>query len=139
MRGIECVSKLKAKLPHLQVLMLTRFEQADLVFDSICAGASGYMLKNTPAPELIEAIEHIHAGGSSMTMQIARKVLNHMQQAGTHRAGLEGLAPREKEVLVLRSRGDSYKEISETLNIGMDAVRAHLHSIYRKIQTPKTP
>src|SRR5215469_18307799 len=74
MNGIECVRNLKARLPQLQVLMLTRYEQSDMIFDSIRAGASGYLLKHTPAEELIQAVEQVHSGGAPMTMQIARKV-----------------------------------------------------------------
>src|SRR5579863_64957 len=80
MNGIECVTRLKAKLPQLQVLMLTRYEQSDMIFDSIRAGASGYLLKHTPAEELVEAVEQVHSGGAPMTMQIARKVISHFQQ-----------------------------------------------------------
>src|SRR5581483_5608432 len=80
MNGIECVARLKSRLSKLQVLMLTTYEEADLIFDSLRNGASGYLLKNMPPGELIQAVEQVHAGGAPMSMQIARKVVNHFQQ-----------------------------------------------------------
>ncbi len=105
MSGIECVAKLKAQLPQLQVLMLTRYEQSDLIFDSIRAGASGYLLKHTSAEELIQAVEQVHAGGAPMTMQIARKVINHFRQIRRPVSEVEKLTPREQEVLSLLAKG----------------------------------
>src|SRR5579862_9789914 len=96
MDGIECVGKLKAALPTLQVLMLTRYEQSDLIFNSIRAGASGYLLKNTPPNDLIQAIEQVHAGGAPMTMQIARKVLDHFRHIPKPNSEVEKLTPREQ-------------------------------------------
>src|SRR5512142_1064250 len=80
MSGIECVGRLRERLPKIQVLMLTTYEETDLIFDSLRNGASGYLLKNMPPSELIQAIEQVHAGGAPMSMQIARKVVNHFQQ-----------------------------------------------------------
>jgi DNA-binding NarL/FixJ family response regulator len=80
MNGIECVAQLKQRAPKTQVLMLTTYEEGDLIFDSLRKGASGYLLKNMPPAELVQAIEQVHAGGAPMSMQIARKVVNHFQQ-----------------------------------------------------------
>lgn len=132
-RGVECVSKLKAQLPRLQIVMLTRFEQTDLVFQSICAGASGFLLKNTPSPDLIEAVERIHAGRSAMTMQLARKTLNYLRYTRSRNAGPETLSQLEDDILVRLSRGDSCKEIGAALNLSLNAVPMHLRSIYQKI------
>jgi DNA-binding NarL/FixJ family response regulator len=115
--GIECVSKLKAQLPRLQILMLTRFEQTELVFQSICAGASGFLLKNTPSPDLINAIESIHAGRSVMTMQLARRALDYMRRTDAPIAASEALSLLENDLLVRLSGGDSYEEISAALTI----------------------
>ncbi len=132
-RGIECVVELKAKLPRLRVLMLTRFEQTELVFDSICAGADGYLLKNTPGAEMVEAIEQIYACGSSMSMQIARKALQYLRSTDSSNHDPEKLTAREEEILTLLAKGDSSKDVSAALNTGTDTVLTHLHSIYGKI------
>ena len=133
MNGIECVAKLKAQLPLLQVLMLTRYEQSDVIFDSIRAGASGYLLKHIPAEELILAVEQVHSGGAPMTMQIARKVINHFQQITKASSDVEKLTPRELEVLTLLSKGYLYKEIASNLGISINTLRNHLRTIYDKL------
>jgi DNA-binding NarL/FixJ family response regulator len=133
MNGIECVAKLKAQLPLLQVLMLTRYEQSDVIFDSIRAGASGYLLKHIPAEELILAVEQVHSGGAPMTMQIARKVINHFQQITKASSDVEKLTPREQEVLTLLSKGYLYKEIASNLGISINTLRNHLRTIYDKL------
>lgn len=133
MNGIECVAKLKAQLPQLQVLMLTRYEQSDMIFDSIRAGASGYLLKRTPAAELVQAIEQVHAGGAPMTMQIARKVINYFQQIQKSTSEVEKLTPREKDVLALLAKGRAYKQIAGDLGISINTMRVHLRNIYEKL------
>jgi DNA-binding NarL/FixJ family response regulator len=133
MSGIECVAKLKTRLPKLQVLMLTRYEQSDLIFSSIRAGASGYLLKNTPPVELIQAVEQVHVGGAPMSMQIARKVIDHFRQIQQPASDVEKLTPREQEILELLSKGCYYKEISNQLGISMNTVRTHLQHIYEKL------
>jgi len=133
MSGIECVAKLKAQLPSLQILMLTTYAETDLIFNSLRAGASGYLLKNRPAQELISAIEEVHSGGAPMTMQIARKLVDHFHQAPQPASDLEKLTKREQEILALLSKGALYKEISDTLGIGVTTVRTHLKHIYEKL------
>jgi DNA-binding NarL/FixJ family response regulator len=133
MDGIECVSKLKTQMPDLQILMLTRYEQNDLVFNSIRAGASGYLLKNTPRAELIQAIESVHAGGAPMTMQVARKVIEHFRQIQQPSAEVEKLTPREQEVLALLAKGYLYKEIGDELGISINTLRNRLRAIYEKL------
>jgi DNA-binding NarL/FixJ family response regulator len=133
MSGIECVAKLKTQLPKLQVLMLTRYEQSDLIFNSIRAGASGYLLKNTPPAELIQAIEQVHSGGAPMSMQIARKVIDHFRQIQQPVSEVEQLTAREQEILQLLAKGYYYKEISESLGITYNTVRTHLQHIYEKL------
>src|SRR5881394_1863403 len=103
MSGIECVSRLKEQLPRLQVLMLTTYDESDLIFDSLRKGASGYLLKNMPPAELVQAVEQVHAGGAPMSMQIARKVVNHFQQIRKPSSEVEKLTRREQEILALRS------------------------------------
>ncbi len=133
MNGIECVAKLKQQLPKLQVLMLTTYEEGDLIFDSLRQGASGYLLKNMPPSELIQAIEQVHAGGAPMSMQIARKVVNHFQQIKKPQSPMEELTKREHEILALLAKGYLYKEIADQLGITLSTVRAHLHAVYEKL------
>jgi DNA-binding NarL/FixJ family response regulator len=133
MNGIECVAKLKGQLTKLSILMLTRYEQNELIFNSIRAGASGYLLKNTPRADLIQAVEQVHAGGAPMTMQIARKVLDHFRQIQQPSAGVDKLTPREHEVLALLAKGCLYKEISDALGISINTMRTHLKVIYEKL------
>jgi len=133
MSGIECVARLKEQLPRLQVLMLTTYEESDLIFDSLRKGASGYLLKNMPPAELIQAVEQVHAGGAPMSMQIARKVVNHFQQIKQPSSEMEKLTKREQEILALLAKGYLYKEIADFLGITLSTVRAHLHTVYEKL------
>jgi DNA-binding NarL/FixJ family response regulator len=133
MSGIECVGHVKNRLPKTQVLMLTTYEEADLIFDSLRNGASGYLLKNMPASELVQAVEQVHAGGAPMSMQIARKVVNHFQQIKQPASEVERLTKREQEILSLLAKGYLYKEIADQLGITLSTVRAHLHTIYEKL------
>lgn len=133
MNGIECVAKLKEVLPRTQVLMLTTYQETDLIFDSLRAGASGYLLKNMPPAELVEAIEQVHAGGSPMSMHIARKVVSHFQQIRKPASDVDQLTAREKEILALLAQGFLYKEIADQLGITLSTVRAHLHAVYEKL------
>lgn len=131
--GIECVERLKKLLPKLQVLMLTKYEESDLIFSSLRAGASGYLLKKMATVELISAIEQVYAGGAPMTMQIARKVVEHFSQIKSPAADLEKLTPREHEVLALLAKGYLYKEISDQLKISLHTFRTHQRAIYEKL------
>ena len=133
MSGIECVKRLKELLPKTQVLMLTTYEESDLIFDSLRNGASGYLLKNMPPAELIQAVEQVHAGGAPMSMQIARKVVNHFQRIKQLNADAEQLTKREHEILALLAKGFLYKEIADQLGITLSTVRAHLHTVYEKL------
>jgi len=133
MTGVECVGKLKEQLPKLQILMLTTYEESDLIFASLRAGASGYLLKNMLPAELIQAVEQVFAGGAPMSMQIARKVVNHFQQIQQPTNEVEKLTKRELEILTLLAKGYLYKEIGDYLGISLSTVRAHLHAIYEKL------
>jgi DNA-binding NarL/FixJ family response regulator len=133
MNGIECVAKLKERLPKIQVLMLTTYDESDLIFDSLRRGASGYLLKNMSTAELVQAIEQVHAGGAPMSMQIARKVVSHFQQIKVPRTEMEKLTKREHEILAALAKGFLYKEIADQLGISLSTVRAHLHTVYEKL------
>lgn len=133
MSGIECVVRMKLRRPAVQVLMLTMYEDSELIFESLRAGATGYLLKNQPASELIQAIEQVHAGGAPMSMRIARKVVAYFQQIHQPRSEMEQLTRREQEILALLARGYLYKEIADLLGISLSTVRTHLHTIYEKL------
>ncbi len=133
MSGIDCVAKLKAQLPELEVLMVTTYEEPDLIFNSLRAGAKGYVLKSAPPEELIQSIRQVHAGGAPMSMQIARKVVDYFAVRGSVVAQTEALSPREQEVLTLLAEGFLYKEISDKLDINVTTVRTHLRRIYEKL------
>ncbi len=133
MSGIECVARLKQKLPKVQVLMLTTYEDGDTIFDSLRAGANGYLLKNMPQAELVQAVEQVHSGGAPMSLQIARKVINHFHRDTRPASELETLTTRELEILRLLAKGYMYKEIADQLSISMSTVRTHVSAIYEKL------
>ena len=133
MNGIQCVSRLKERLPKTQVLMLTTYDEGDLIFDSLRAGANGYLLKNMPQEELVSAVEQVHAGGAPMSLQIARKVIDHFHRAPKSNSELEQLTTREIEILRLLAKGYLYKEIADQLGISMSTVRTHVSAVYEKL------
>lgn len=133
MSGIECVQKLKDKMPALQILMLTAYEESDLIFNSLRAGASGYLLKKTMSTELIPAIEQLRAGGAPMSIQIARKVVDHFHKIRQPASDVEKLTEREQEILALLANGSLYKEISDRLGIAHNTVKVHVQHIYEKL------
>ena len=131
--GIDCVSQLKRQCPEMQVLMLTTYEETELIFSSLRAGANGYLLKNMPADELVQAVVDVCAGGAPMSMQIARKVVAHFHKRRSGASELSQLTPRENEILQLLAKGRLYKEIASQLGISMSTVRTHIHSVYEKL------
>jgi DNA-binding NarL/FixJ family response regulator len=133
MSGIECVQKLRAELPQLHVLMLTMYEDSDLIFKSLTAGASGYLLKRTPPAKLLEAIEEVHRGASPMSGKIARVVVQYFHNLRSQSPESERLTSRENEILELLAKGYRYKEIADQLKISFDTVRSHLRNIYEKL------
>jgi DNA-binding NarL/FixJ family response regulator len=130
--GIQCVARLKKLLPDIQVLMLTTYDDGDLIFDSLRAGANGYLLKNVPWEEMVQAVQQVHAGGAPMSLQIARKVINHFHNAKPA-SELEQLTSRELEILRLLAKGHLYKEIADHLAISMSTVRTHICAVYEKL------
>lgn len=133
MNGIECVSRLKERLPQTQVLMLTTYDDGDLIFDSLRAGANGYLLKNMPREELVQALQQVQAGGAPMSLQIARKVINYFHQSGKPSQNLRQLTGRESEILKLLAKGYLYKEIADRLGVSMSTVRTHISAVYEKL------
>lgn len=133
MNGIECVRRLKEVLPQTQLIMLTVYENTENIFNALSAGATGYLLKQTPPAELLAAIRDVHKGGSPMTSQIARKVVASFKQPVQVCAETEKLTVRELEILDHLTKGFSYKEIAEALKVSYDTVHAHIRNIYEKL------
>lgn len=133
MSGIECVRRLKERLPPLQIIMLTIEEDSRRVFESLEAGASGYLVKHLPPAEILEAIQEVHRGGSPMSSQIARLVVQTFQSRGQSRRLEENLTPREEEILTWLTKGYRSKEIADALGIATQTVNVHLRNIYEKL------
>jgi DNA-binding NarL/FixJ family response regulator len=133
MSGIDCIKNVKEKCPGTQFMMFTVYENDDKVLQAMQAGATGYLLKRTKPEQILEGIKELNQGGSPMSSNIARKLLNIF----LHEKKLtkkEILSDRENEVLELLADGLLYKEIAERLYIGHGTVRQHLHNIYEKLQ-----
>ena len=133
MSGIDCVAKLKAQMPELRALMLTTYEDSHLIFNSLRAGASGYILKNRPRAELLEAIQQVHEGGAPMSMRIARKVVAFFNELPGPASESEHLSEREAQVLAALAKGLLYKEIGVQLGISENTVRTYVKRIYEKL------
>ena len=131
--GIDFIAWLKPLRPDIQFMILSVYDDADRVFKALKAGATGYILKNTSAEKLIEALMDIKKGGSPMSNEIARKVVNVFQQDITYVDVKEKLSAREKEVLQWLSKGFSYKQIAIKLFISIETVRTHIRNIYEKL------
>ena len=132
MNGVECVRQLKAALPEVQFLMLTVYEDSDSLFNSLKAGASGYLLKRTASARLLEAIRDVHAGGSPMTPQLARRVVQHFSRPELD-SKVARLTPGEREFLDQLAHGYAYKEIADRMHISIDTVRSYVRTVYEKL------
>jgi DNA-binding NarL/FixJ family response regulator len=133
MDGVECVRLLKASLPKVLVIMLTVHDDNDSLFNSILAGADGFLLKDTVPSRIVEAIEEVCQGGSPMTPQIARRIVQRFRKTGPEPSEMENLTPREREVLEQLALGNRYKEISDKLGISLDGIRFHIRGVYNKL------
>jgi DNA-binding NarL/FixJ family response regulator len=133
MSGIECLSRLKVVIPETQFVMLTVYEDSDHLFNALAAGASGYLLKRTSYEELSVALKEVHAGGSPMSSNIARKVVQSFHRPGVQSDTSQELTPREMEVLHRLACGDLYKEIADHLGITVTTVNTHVRRIYEKL------
>jgi len=131
--GVECVCELKPLLPATQIVMFTVYENTDLIFKALAAGASGYLLKQTPPAELLTALRDVCHGGSPMTSHIARKVVASFRQSGDASRELAVLTPREQQVLDHLAKGFLYKEIADAMSISFDTVHSHIRKIYEKL------
>ncbi len=132
MTGIECVKKLKGQMPGTQFMMETVYEDDDNIFKALRAGASGYILKKTPAAKMLEAITELHNGGSPMSAEVARRVVSALQDKNKS-SPEEILTDREREVLKLLTKGFIYKEIASEINVEYETVKKHIQNIYSKL------
>jgi DNA-binding NarL/FixJ family response regulator len=132
--GIELVGELKTRHPKLHLVMMTVYEDTEQIFNSLQAGATGYLLKRTRPTDIINAIHDVYKGGSPMSPEIARKVVLFFHQRRKTSAELENLTKRETEILALLAKGSLYKEIADQMNISLDTVRSHLQHIYNKLR-----
>jgi DNA-binding NarL/FixJ family response regulator len=131
--GIECVRQLKPLLPTAQFVMVTMYEDTDLIFQALTAGATGYLLKRSVGDELAPAIREVHAGGSPMSGQIARKVVQCFHSPISTVPVTAVLTEREKQVLKGLVEGQLYKEIADTMGCGMGSVNTYVRRIYEKL------
>ena len=134
MNGIECVVGIKNMWPEIQVMMLTVFDNTEEIFKSLTAGATGYLLKKTQPAKLLEAITELANGGSPMSGEIARKVVQTFSRPVNHLFTDANLTAREEEILAYLSKGFLYKEIANELFISIETVRTHVRKIYQKLQ-----
>lgn len=132
--GITCVNALKTMYPEMLFMMCTAYEDNDKIFDSLKAGAAGYILKTEGPQKILEALDDIIAGGSPMSSSIARKVVASFNSMGTENSMIETLSDREKMVLDHLAKGLIGKEVADALNISWGTVRKHVQNIYKKLQ-----
>ena len=133
MSGVEAVRRLKPGLPKTQFMMLTVYEDENHIYDALAAGATGYLLKQTSRDDLLAALREVHDGGSPITSNIARKVVQFFRQNRPSTDGTELLSPREREVLELVTKGCPYKEIADTLKISIPTVSTYVRRTYEKL------
>jgi DNA-binding NarL/FixJ family response regulator len=132
--GIQVIAELKPKKPQVQFIMCTIYDDEDKIFDALCAGATGYMLKNTSLSELSEAIKIVHNGGSMMSSAIARKVVQSFQRRKIQSDVIPQLNPRQWEILNLLDNGYRYKEIADKMNLSFETIRTYCRNIYELLQ-----
>lgn len=134
MSGIDCIRRLKMVHPKTQCMVLTVYDKPDTIFEALKAGAISYLLKTTPAEKILEAIAEVQQGGSPISSQIARKVIDAFAVKAKTNEYFQELSRREQEMLEQLSKGYRYKEIADKLFISLDTVRTHIRNIYEKLQ-----
>lgn len=134
MNGIECMRRLKIIHPQVLCMVLTVYDKPDTVFEALKAGAVSYLLKSTPSEKILEAIEEVYNGGSPISSQIARKVIEAFAIKEKTNEHFQLLSRREQEILEQLSKGYRYKEIADKLFLSVDTVRTHIRNIYEKLQ-----
>jgi RNA polymerase sigma factor (sigma-70 family) len=134
MSGIDCIQRLKMIHPKMQMMVLTVYDDVDTIFSALKAGATSYLLKSTPPEKVVQAIEEVFQGGSPISSQIARKVIEAFALKEKLNSFFQELSRREQEILDLLSRGFRYQEIADKLFISLDTVRTHIRNCYEKLQ-----
>jgi DNA-binding NarL/FixJ family response regulator len=134
MNGIDCIQRLKMLHPRMQMMVLTVYDNPDTIFNALKAGATSYLLKTTPAEKILEAIAEVQQGGSPISSQIARKVIEAFAVREKTNEYFQELSRREQEMLEHLSKGYRYKEIADKLFISVETVRTHIRHIYEKLQ-----
>ncbi|MCO5285906.1 MAG: response regulator transcription factor [Chitinophagaceae bacterium] len=134
MNGIECIQKLKILHPKMQIIVLTVYDNPEVIFNALKAGATGYLLKSTPSEKIIEAIQEVKNGGSPISSTIARKVIEAFCVREKTNEYFQELSNREKEILEHLNKGYRYKEIADKLFLSIDTIRTHVRNIYEKLQ-----
>lgn len=127
------ITHCKRHSPATEIMMLLEVEDHEQILSSLAAGASGYVLKQAPSSAFLDAVRDLYQGGSPMSSQIARRVVNAFQQVAEIGGEGQSLSPREREILALLGRGNLYKEIAHHLGLSLETVRTHIHNIYAKL------
>jgi DNA-binding NarL/FixJ family response regulator len=133
MDGVECVRRLSVLVPDAQIVMLTVYDNTEAIYNSLAAGASGYLLKPVSAAQLLAAIRDVFAGGAPMTSNIVRKVVQAFKQPALAAEEAESLSPREQEVLDLLAKGYLYKEIADQLQVSYGSVHTYIERVFKKL------
>jgi DNA-binding NarL/FixJ family response regulator len=133
MSGIEGIQKVRSTYPEIEILMLTVYHDSHKIFNSLTAGASGYLLKHTELPEIKQAIQDLQEGGAPMSPQIARKVINYFKDPKAKEKPESNLTDREQDIVNGLVDGLSYKLIADRYDISIDTVRSHIRNIYKKL------
>lgn len=134
MSGVDCIQRLKLIHPKMEMMVLTVYDDAETVFNALKAGATSYLLKSTPPEKVVEAIEEVCRGGSPISSQIARKVIEAFSIKEKTNKHYQELSRREQEILEWLAKGFRYKEIADKIFISIDTVRTHVRNIYEKLQ-----
>lgn len=133
MSGVDCVRRIRELLPQTQVVMLTVYEDTDIILRALASGATGYLLKESSPEQIIAAIHNVHGGGSPMSSHIARKVVASFQSIVNPLHDYERLSAREQQVIDLLAQGYTYQEIANTLNLSYATIHTHIRHIYEKL------
>lgn len=134
MMGIDVIGKLKQEMPNTSFIMCTSFEDDEMIFNSLRAGATGYLIKGESMDKILSSIRDVYNGGAPMSFSIARRVLTHFNKKTIEIKDFEELTRRETEIVELLSQGLLYKEIADKIFISIDTVKKHVGNIYRKLQ-----
>ena len=132
--GIQAVAEMKPKRPKVQYIICTIYDDEEKIFNALCVGATGYLLKNTSTSEISEAIKTVYNGGSMMSATIARKVVQSFQNRQIQSKALENLTPRQWEILNFLDQGYRYKEIAEKMHLSFETIRTYCRNIYDVLQ-----